>query len=154
MSSAQVPTTRWVGMVNEAVGRQQLRVEREQSVRAVLAELARQGPAQVERVDDLAVHPAEEVHVGDANGCRGRLLLTLAEGAVFLGADARVLPALLAAGDADVADGPPLVDPAGDCAGGAEVDVIGMREDRQSPLLHVWTLRRVPVLGHPRGSKP
>jgi len=122
-------------VVDEPVGRERIWAHREQAVRLVAAELSRQCAAQFQRVEDLGVHPFQERHVLYADGVGRRALLRLAECAVLVDVHVRVPRALLPAGHADVANVPSVAHPSGHGAGGTEVDVVRVGEDRESSSL-------------------
>src|SRR5947209_8540109 len=138
-----LPDDAMVRMVDEPVRRQGVGDHREESVRLVATELPRQCPAELEGVEHLGVHPLQERHVvhTDRVGCC--TLLGFPQCAVLVDVHVRVPRALLAAGHADIADVPTVAHPSRDGAGGTEVDVVRMREDRESSLLrHATTLGR------------
>ena len=103
-------------------------------LRAHAPDLAGDVAPQVERRLEPAVGVTEEREVGDADDLRRRGLLDAAELGELGRADAGVAAARFAVGGDAVGHLDPGVGPPGDAPGGAEVDVVGVRDDHQDPL--------------------
>ena len=89
---------------------------------------------QAQRRLDLPVRLVEELDAVDADLGGGRSLLALPQLREGRDIGGRVVAALVAARREQVANGRSLADPARNRAGGAELDVIGMRRDDKDAL--------------------